>query len=282
MKGVELMIVKSKPYIDSLYTELKQEVALCKHRPQLVIIQVGDDAASTVYVNQKLKRAEEIGVSARHLHFGGDMTENELIETLHELNQDNDVTGYIVQLPLPSHIQLDNIVMHIDPLKDADGFHPYNIGMLTLGNKAIQPCTPKGIVWLLEQVGVPIAGANVVVIGRSNLVGKPLSLLLMEKDATVMTCHSKTIHLKSHLKTADIIIAAAGVPHLVQQDMVKQGAVVIDVGIHRQPDGSLCGDVDFINVSERASIITPVPGGVGPVTVAMLLKNIVEMAQSRK
>ncbi|MGL4663098.1 MAG: bifunctional 5,10-methylenetetrahydrofolate dehydrogenase/5,10-methenyltetrahydrofolate cyclohydrolase [Culicoidibacterales bacterium] len=275
------MILKSKPYIDELYVELEKTVQTLPNQPQLVVVQAGSDAASAVYVKQKLKRAEEIGIAARHLHFPDDVTEQELRHTICQLNDDKAVTGYIIQLPLPSHIDIERLIPYIDPKKDADGFHPQNVGAVTIGNGGIKPCTPKGIIWLLEKAGVNIAGKHAVVVGRSNLVGKPVALLLTEQHATVTLCHSKTINLEHHLQQADIIVAAAGVPQMIKSDMIKKGAVIIDVGIHRKEDGSLCGDVDFDSVIDKVACITPVPGGVGPVTVAMLLQNIVEMEQSR-
>lgn len=275
------MILKSKPYIDELYAELERTVQALPNQPQLVVVQAGSDAASAVYVKQKLKRAEEIGIVATHLHFPDDVTEQELCNKICQLNEDKAVTGYIIQLPLPDHIDIDRLIPYIDPKKDADGFHPQNVGAVTIGNGGIKPCTPKGIIWLLEKAGVNIAGKHAVVVGRSNLVGKPVALLLTEQHATVTLCHSKTINLEHHLQQADIIVAAAGVPQMIKSDMIKKGAVIIDVGIHRKEDGSLCGDVDFDSVIDKVACITPVPGGVGPVTVAMLLQNIVEMEQSR-
>lgn len=273
------MILKSKPYIDILYGELAMTIKAMTRPPKLVVVQAGGDPASNVYVQQKLKRAEEIGIRATHIHFPVDVTESQLIETIQTLNQDSEVTGYIIQLPLPQHIDIDRLIPYIDPKKDADGFHPQNVGAMTIGSGGIQPCTPKGIIWLLQQAGVEIAGKDAVVVGRSNLVGKPVALLLLGMNATVTLCHSKTKALSEHLKRADIIVAAAGVPHMIQAEMVKDGAVIIDVGIHRQADGTLCGDVDLVEVADKVSLITPVPGGVGPVTVAMLLQNIVEMGQ---
>lgn len=274
------MILKSKPYIDALYLELAETVKRLPKKPKLVVVQVGSDVASGVYVKQKLKRAEDIGISASHLHFSDEMTEVKMIETIKQLNNDDEVTGYIIQLPLPSHMDIDRLIPYIDPKKDADGFHPQNVGLMTIGSGGIKPCTPKGIVWLLEKAGVDITGKHAVVVGRSNLVGKPVALLLTAKHATVTLCHSKTENLIHHLQQADIIVAAAGVPQMITSSMVKNGAVIIDVGIHRKADGTLCGDVDFTDVVEKVELITPVPGGVGPVTVAMLMQNIVEMELS--
>lgn len=275
------MILKSKPYIDVLYTELASTIQAMKKKPQLVVVQVGSDPASSVYVTQKLKRAEEVGIRATHIQLPDDITEQKMIETIQTLNHDEAVTGYIIQLPLPKHIDIDLLISYIDPRKDADGFHPQNVGAMTIGSEGIQPCTPKGIVWLLKKAGIEMAGKHAVVIGRSNLVGKPVAILLTAMDATVTLCHSRTQGLTEHLKQADIIVAAAGVAKMVKADMVKDGAVIVDVGIHRLSDGTLCGDVDFSAVSDKTSYITPVPGGVGPVTVAMLLQNIVEMEQAR-
>lgn len=275
------MILKSKPYIDALFLELEQEIKMMTKKPKLVVVQVGHDPASGVYVNQKLKKAESIGMLAEHLHFDETISEETLLNTIQTLNQTPEVTGYIIQLPLPEHIHIERLIPAIDPRKDADGFHPENVGRMTIGDGGIKPCTPKGIIWLLEKAGVELAGKKAVVIGRSNLVGKPAALLLLEKSATVTICHSKTKDLAKHVAEADIVIAAAGVPKMIQKEMVKEGAIVIDVGIHRLEDGRLCGDVDFEAVEPKAQMITPVPGGVGPVTVAMLLQNIVEMEQQR-
>lgn len=275
------MILKSKPYIDALFLELEKTIATLQKKPKLVIVQVGSDPASGVYVGQKIKKAESVGMMAEHIHFENTISEEELVETIIKLNEDDQVTGYIIQLPLPEHIQINRLIPYIDPKKDADGFHPNNVGLVTLGSGGIKPCTPKGIIWLLEKAGVEIAGKKAVVVGRSNLVGKPVALLLTEKNATVTLCHSKTKELEQQLKEADIVIAAAGVAKMIEAEMIKTDAIVVDVGIHRLEDGSLCGDVDFVNVEKKASIITPVPGGVGPVTVAMLLQNIVEMEQKR-
>lgn len=275
------MILRSQPYIDALYTKLKQTVSDLARKPKLVIVQVGSNAASRVYVNQKLKRAAEVGIEAEHQHYDVSITEQMLIDEILKLNIDDAITGYIIQLPLPDHINIDNVITHIDPKKDADGFHPQNVGQVTIGSGGIKPCTPHGVIWLLESAGVVLDGLHAVVVGRSNLVGKPLGLLLLEKNATVTMCHSRTVDLQSHLKKADLVIAAAGVAQMIDDSMLRDGVIVIDVGIHKKEDGSLCGDVDFERVVQKASLITPVPGGVGPVTVAMLLQNIVEMARER-
>lgn len=279
MKGEgEMMILKSKHYVDALYQTLQKEIEKLAKQPRLVIVQIGNDKASAVYVKQKQIRAEAIGILTSHHHFD-EMTESELIAHIQKLNTDVTVTGYIIQLPLPEHIALERVLPYIDPAKDADGFHPFNVGQVALKQSGVLPCTPKGIIWLLEQSGVSLSKKSAVVIGRSHLVGQPVGLLLLQKDVTVTFCHTKTVNLTAYTKEADIVIAAAGVAKMVTAEMVKDGAIIIDVGIHRLEDGSLCGDVDFIPVSQKAALITPVPGGVGPVTVAMLMQNIVEMAK---
>lgn len=275
------MILRSQPYIDALYTKLKQTVSDLARKPKLVIVQVGSNAASRVYVDQKIKRAAEVGIEVEHQHYDVSITEQMLIDEILKLNIDDAITGYIIQLPLPDHINIDNVITYIDPKKDADGFHPQNVGQVTIGSGGIKPCTPHGVIWLLESAGVVLEGLHAVIVGRSNLVGKPLGLLLLEKNATVTMCHSRTVDLQSHLKKADLVIAAAGVAQMIDDSMLRDGVIVIDVGIHKKEDGSLCGDVDFERVVQKASLITPVPGGVGPVTVAMLLQNIVEMARER-
>lgn len=260
---------------------VKSEAARLKEQgtvPGLAVILVGDDPASQVYVGQKEKACREAGFESFFYRLPAETTEEELVALLRKLNDDPAVHGILVQLPLPKHLNANTILMTIDPSKDVDGFHPWNSGRLAAGLPAIVPCTPRGVIHLLDAYGIPIAGRHAVVLGRSNIVGKPLAHLLLARDATVTICHSKTANLAAVTRTADILVAAVGRPRLVTAEMVKPGAVVVDVGINRLPEG-LVGDVDFAGVSEVASYLTPVPGGVGPLTIAMLLQNTLEIAQ---
>ena len=239
----------------------------------LAVILVGDDPASRVYVNNKKKACEVCGIRSLEYKLPAETTQEELLELIHKLNQDVTVNGILVQLPLPRHISEDAVIATIDPAKDVDAFHPVNVGKIMQGTCQLLPCTPAGIMELIASTKIPVAGKDCVVIGRSNIVGKPMAMLLLHKNGTVTICHSKTKDLKEKCKSADILVAAVGIPNFVTADMVKEGAVVIDVGINRMDDGSLCGDVDFAAVSEVAGAITPVPGGVGPMTIAMLMNN---------
>lgn len=260
---------------------VKSEAARLKEQgtvPGLAVILVGDDPASQVYVGQKEKACREAGFESFFYRLPAETTEEELVALLRKLNDDPAVHGILVQLPLPKHLNANTILMTIDPSKDVDGFHPWNSGRLAAGLPAIVPCTPRGVIHLLDAYGIPIAGRHAVVLGRSNIVGKPLAHLLLARDATVTICHRKTTNLAAVTRTADILVAAVGRPRLVTTEMVKPGAVVVDVGINRLPEG-LVGDVDFAGVSEVASYLTPVPGGVGPLTIAMLLQNTLEIAQ---
>lgn len=244
----------------------------------LSIIQVGDDPASSVYVRNKVKACEYVGIKIRIHHFQESVSQYELISLISKLNQDREITGILVQLPLPKHINEREITSTISVEKDVDGFHEINVGRLCSGDRCILPCTPAGIIELLKYYGIDISGKECVIVGRSNIVGKPTAMLLLQKDGTVTLCHSRTADLKSVCKRADILVCAIGSPKFFTKEYVKDGAVVIDVGIHRLPDGSLCGDVDFDDVSPIVSAITPVPGGVGAMTVAMLMRNCVELA----
>lgn len=241
----------------------------------LTVIIVGDDPASRVYVNSKKKACAEIGIISNEYTLSEDTTEAQLLEIIDKLNKDEKVNGILVQLPLPKHICEENIINSINPQKDVDAFHPQNVGKIMIGNFDFLPCTPAGVMELIDESGIDITGKECVVLGRSNIVGKPQSMLLLHKNGTVTICHSKTKDLKEVTKRADIIIAAIGRANFLTADMVKEGAVVIDVGINRLDNGKLCGDVDFENVSKIASAITPVPGGVGPMTIAMLMKNTI-------
>lgn len=247
--------------------------------PSLVVILIGDDPASRVYVRNKIKACEAVGIRSITHHLPNDTSEQDLLELIARLNSDPDIHGILVQLPIPKHINMTKVLEEISVDKDVDGFHLYNIGGLVTGNTIFSPCTPYGVVKLLESEAIPIEGQNVVIVGASNIVGKPMALMLMAADATVSICHAKTRDLAQYTILADILVVAAGVPNLILPQMVKRGAVVIDVGINRLPDGSITGDVDFVGVSAKASAITPVPGGVGPMTVTMLLENTISSAE---
>lgn len=244
----------------------------------LAVIIVGDNPASRVYVNSKKKACEEVGFNSYEYALPEETTQQELLDLVEELNNDEKVNGILVQLPLPKQIDENAIINAISPDKDVDAFHPFNVGKIMIGEYAFLPCTPAGIMELIDSTGVEIAGKSCVVIGRSNIVGKPMSMLLLHRSGTVTVCHSKTKNLKEICQNADILVAAVGRPNFVTGDMVKEGAVVIDVGINRMEDGKLCGDVNFAEAEKKASYITPVPGGVGPMTIAMLMKNTLTAA----
>jgi methylenetetrahydrofolate dehydrogenase (NADP+)/methenyltetrahydrofolate cyclohydrolase len=247
--------------------------------PGLAVIVVGDNPASKVYVGNKVKACEECGVVSFHHAFAADVAEAEVLAAIKTLNADHSVHGILVQLPLPAHVDVRRILEAISVDKDVDGFHLYNVGGLVVGNTIFPPCTPYGVQLLLETTGIDVVGKNVVVVGASNIVGKPMALMLLQKEATVTVCHAKTRDLAQHTIMADILIVAAGKPGLIVAQMVKQGAIVIDVGINRLPDGRIVGDVDFEGVKAKASWITPVPGGVGPMTVTMLIENTLRSAE---
>lgn len=242
----------------------------------LAVIQVGDDPASTVYVGNKKKACEYIGIHSLSYELPEETTERELLELVEKLNDDENVHGILVQLPLPPHMDEDKVIRAISPGKDVDGFHPQSVGALSIGQPGFVSCTPAGIIQLLKRSGIEIDGKECVIIGRSNIVGKPMALLMLRENATVTVCHSHTKNLKEVAKRADILIAAIGKPKFITREYVKEGAVVIDVGIHRNENNKLCGDVDFDDVEPIASAITPVPGGVGPMTIAMLMNNCIE------
>ncbi len=254
--------------------EMKQQLKSCMIRPSVAVIQVGDDAASNSYIKRKEKACNSVGVYFRHYKFDDDTPELTIINKIKELNNDDYVNGILVQLPLPERYNEKRITNSISNSKDVDGLTDINTGRMINGRKTLVPCTPLGVMRILEEYSIPIEGKHVVIVGRGKLVGKPLSTLMLAKDATVTICHSKTADLKSITKQADILVCAVGSPNMITADMVKDEAVVIDVGVNRV-DGKLCGDVDFESVSKKASYITPVPKGVGPMTVAMLLENIV-------
>lgn len=244
----------------------------------LAVIIVGDDPASRVYVNSKKKACEDLGMISREYALPETTTEEELLSLITKLNADKEINGILVQLPLPGHLNEETVINTIDPKKDVDAFHPHNVGKIMIGNFDFLPCTPAGVMELIKESGIEVSGKECVILGRSNIVGKPQAMLLLHQNGTVTICHSRTQNLKEVTRRADILVAAIGKPNFVTADMVKEGAVVIDVGINRLPDKKLCGDVDFEAVSKVASAITPVPGGVGPMTIAMLMKNTVTAA----
>jgi methylenetetrahydrofolate dehydrogenase (NADP+)/methenyltetrahydrofolate cyclohydrolase len=285
-------IIDGKQIAADIREELKNEVASLKEQgivPGLGVILVGDDPASRSYVTAKEKACENIGIFSDDNRLPADTTQEELLALVERMNQDPKINGILVQLPLPKHIDEAAVLLAIDPDKDVDGFHPMNVGKMMVGEEAFLPCTPHGVVQMLMRSGVETSGAHVVVVGRSNIVGKPVANMLLQKkegaNATVTLCHTRTKDLGYHCRQADIIIAASGWPNTVTADMVKEGAVVIDVGVNRVEDASrergyrLVGDVDFDAVKEKASMITPVPGGVGPMTITMLLFNTVDSAK---
>ena len=249
------------------------------YSPALAVILVGDNPASQVYVRNKHKACLEVGIESVEIIFDASVSEEELLSKIDELNSDTRINGILVQLPLPRHISEEHVISQISPLKDVDAFHPENVGKIMIGNYDFLPCTPAGIMQLLCEYNVEIEGKRCVIVGRSNIVGKPMMHLLLESNGTVTVCHSRTKNLAEITREADILVVATGKPELVTADMVKPGAVVIDVGINRREDGRLVGDVDFFGVSKIASMITPVPGGVGPMTITMLLKNSLLAAQ---
>lgn len=247
--------------------------------PGLAVVLVGDDPASKVYVGMKKKLCIELGMHSSDHELPADTSEAQLLALIEQLNNDDRIHGILVQLPLPAQIDTDKVLEAISPLKDADGFHPYNVGRLAIGKPTFQPCTPYGVMVMLDEIGFDLTGKEVVVVGRSNIVGKPVALMCLAKHATVTICHSRTKDLADVVRRADVVIAAVGKAEMVKGDWIKPGAVVIDVGINRVGDKKLVGDVEYAAAAERASAITPVPGGVGPMTIAMLLQNTLESAQ---
>jgi methylenetetrahydrofolate dehydrogenase (NADP+)/methenyltetrahydrofolate cyclohydrolase len=246
-----------------------------KRAPGLAVVLVGEDPASQVYVRNKTKACEKAGMVHRQINLDAGISQEELLKVVQELNSDSNIDGILVQLPLPKHLDSELIINNIAPEKDVDGFHPESLGRLVLGKDGFVPCTPYGIMEMFKRENIELSGKKFVVVGRSNIVGKPMAILAMQKgaDATVTVCHSRTQNLAEVVSQADIVVGAIGIPKFITADMVKEGAIVIDVGINRLEDGSLCGDVDFDEVKEKSSAITPVPGGVGPMTIAMLLSN---------
>lgn len=272
-------IIDGKKISMEIKEELRQKIFLLKQEGKevtLAVIQVGNDPASGVYVNNKKKACAFVGIHSLSYELEESTSEEKLISLIHELNQRNEVNGILVQLPLPKHINEELVINTINPEKDVDGFHPANVGALCIGQKGFVSCTPAGIIQLLKRSGIEIAGKHCVVVGRSNIVGKPMGLLLLRENGTVTIAHSKTKELKQLCQNADILVTAIGKPRFITGEYVKNGAVVIDVGIHRDENNKLCGDVDYNDVVHKAMAITPVPGGVGPMTIAMLMNNCVE------
>ena len=257
-------------------------IARGERRPGLAVVMVGDNPASQVYVRNKRRACEDCGIESRAIDLPQSTSETELLGRIDDLNADPSIDGILVQLPLPEHVRQSAVVERIDPRKDVDGFHPYNVGRLAERNPLIRPCTPYGVMRMLDHVGVSVKGAHCVIVGASNIVGRPLSLELLLMGATVTVTHRVTHDLARHVRDAEILIAAAGKPGLVRGEWIRPGSVVVDVGINRREDGTLCGDVEFAAAAERAAWITPVPGGVGPMTVAMLMKNTLEASLRRR
>ncbi|WP_321934914.1 bifunctional methylenetetrahydrofolate dehydrogenase/methenyltetrahydrofolate cyclohydrolase FolD [Paraburkholderia sp. J8-2] len=249
------------------------------HQPGLAVVLVGDNPASEVYVRNKVKACEDNGLYSSYDRYPESLSEGDLLKRIDELNRDPKINGILVQLPLPKHIDSHKVIEAIAPEKDVDGFHVANAGALMTGQPLFRPCTPYGVMKMFEEYKIPLEGANAVVIGRSNIVGKPMALLLLEKGATVTICHSKTRDLAKHTRDADVVVAAVGKRNVLTADMIKPGATVIDVGMNRDDNGKLCGDVDFAGLKDVAGFITPVPGGVGPMTITMLLVNTIEAAE---
>lgn len=284
------IIIDGKQVAADIRAEVAQKVAALKKNGKnacLAVILVGENPASVSYVTGKQKALAEVGMQDRSVHLPENTTEEDLLKLIEQLNNDNTVHGILVQLPLPKHINEDKVIMAISPEKDVDGFHPVNVGNMMIGRPGFLPCTPHGIIVLLQRMGIETSGKHAVVIGRSNIVGKPVSVLLAQKsvNCTVTLCHTGTKNLPEITKQADIVVVASGHPHTLTGDMIKEGAVVIDVGVNRIPDSSkksgfrLVGDCDFDDLKEKASFITPVPGGVGPMTIAMLMVNTLESAE---
>ncbi len=281
-----MKIIDGKAVSQKVKDELKEQTAKLGTEqgfvPCLAVIIVGEDPASKVYVSNKKKACEYIGYTSLEYALAESTTQEELLALIDKLNNDDTVDGILCQLPLPGHIDEETILNAINYDKDVDAFHPTNVGKIMIGNYHMLPCTPAGVMELIKSTGISLEGKNAVVIGRSNIVGKPMSMLLLHQNATVTVCHSRTQNLKEICANADILVAAVGKANFVTADMIKPGAVVIDVGINRNPEGKLCGDVDFENAKDKASFITPVPGGCGPMTIAMLMKNTYNAAIHRR
>jgi methylenetetrahydrofolate dehydrogenase (NADP+)/methenyltetrahydrofolate cyclohydrolase len=277
------IIIDGSKIAQDIRSEVREETSVLKEKtgivPGLAVVLVGEDPASQIYVGRKAKACAEVGFLSREFRLPADTSEAKLLGLINDLNHDRLIHGILVQLPLPKHIATDKIIAAIDPHNAVDGFHPVNVGGLVTGSPLFVPCTPRGIMELIDRTGIVLAGKDAVVVGRSNIVGKPMALLLLAQNATVTMCHSKTKDLPKVTARADVLIAAVGRARMITADMVKEGAVVIDVGVNRLDNGKLVGDVAFDEVAARASCITPVPGGVGPMTIAMLMKNTLDAAR---
>ncbi len=277
-----MALISGKEVSQKVKDEIKSQTKLLKDKGisvKLAVIIVGDDPASHIYVKNKKKACEYVDFESLEYALDENTSEEELLELIDKLNKDKTVNGILCQLPLPKHIDEKKIIDSISPLKDVDAFHPVNVGKIMIGDYEFLPCTPAGIMRLIESTSYDVSGKDCVIIGRSNIVGKPMAMLMLHKNATVTICHSRTKNIEEKIKNADIVIAAVGIPKFVKGDMVKDGALVIDVGINRMSDGKLCGDVDFDEISKKASFITPVPGGVGPMTISMLMQNTLKAAK---
>ena len=276
-------LISGKAVSAALRTQIREETAALRENhgihPGLAVVLVGNDPASQIYVRNKQKACEEVGFRAFEYRLNENSTQEQLLDLIRVLNKDDKVHGLLVQLPLPKHIDEQTVILTIAPEKDVDAFHPMNVGRIMIGNYEFLPCTPAGVMELIDSTGVDLNGANCVVVGRSNIVGKPMAMLLLHRNATVTICHSRTRNLTEICAGADILVSAVGKPHFIRADMVKDGAVVIDVGMNHDENGKLCGDVEFAEVEPKASYITPVPGGVGPMTITMLLKNTLHAAK---
>lgn len=275
------MIIDGKEIAQQLKGSFKATIQTLKNKgviPCLAVIFVGRDHASEIYVRNKEQACQELGIRSQIYHLSENISQIELLSLIAELNRQTTVNGILVQLPLPKHLNVDEIMFSIAPDKDVDGFHPVNMGKLMMGNSPLSPCTPAGIMHLLDKAEIDLEGKHCVVVGRSNIVGKPAAMMLLQRDATVSICHSKTRSLQEYTKSADVIVSAVGKSKFITASMVKPGAVVIDVGMNRDENGKLCGDVDFNEICEVCSAITPVPGGVGPMTIAMLMGNTIKAA----
>lgn len=276
-------LISGKEVSTSIRAKIKEEAQKLRDdygiQPGLAVILVGNDPASQIYVRNKQKACEEVGFHAFEYRLNENSTQEQLLDLIGVLNKDNKVHGILVQLPLPDHIDPQTVINTISPEKDVDAFHPINVGKIMLGDYEFLPCTPAGVMELIDSTGVEISGKNCVVVGRSNIVGKPMAMLLLHRNATVTICHSRTKNLAEVCAGADILVSAVGKAHFITADMVKEGAMVIDVGMNHDENGKLCGDVEFSTVEPRASYITPVPGGVGPMTITMLMKNTLRAAE---
>ena len=278
------IIIDGKEVARKTREKLKNEVQNLKKRgiiPKLTVIMVGDNTASRVYVRNKSKACNEVGVEYEEFFLDSNISQKELLDLIKKLNDDKTVNGILLQSPLPQHLDINEAFRTIDYRKDVDGFHPMNVGKLVLGQDTFVSCTPYGIMRLFEEYNIELCGKNVVILGRSNIVGKPLVQCCLNNNATVTICHSKTKDIKEVTKNADVLVVAIGKPHFLEANMVKDGAIIVDVGINRIDTGKIVGDVDFENVSKKASYITPVPGGVGPMTVAMLLNNVIKATRQQ-